>query len=176
MGLATFTSSLSGRTEVYVRHSRGDSPKVVGERHLSRTGPNAVAADGKEFSLWDLTGVYAVPTLYEAEDRRPSSTFRDQHSAMAALHSSIGFDVSTNGRRFRSDCDITGKIRNRIDSRIGSRTEAQSRQAQCLHHGPPAALLRKDSPSVSIRWALCNKLSRMLSARSGVVRVNRSGR
>ena len=102
-----FTSNESGRTELYVQaFEPGESPRLVGERHLvSRQGASCLrwARNGKE--LFYLAGdgqLYAVPITLSPRLRiaEPALLFSISTEARAALHSSVGFDVSADGRRF----------------------------------------------------------------------------
>jgi Tol biopolymer transport system component/DNA-binding winged helix-turn-helix (wHTH) protein len=102
-----FTSDESGRTELYVQaFEAGESPRLVGERHLvSRQGASCLrwARNGKE--LFYLAGdgrLYAVPITLSPRlgIAEPAPLFSISTEARAALHSSVGFDVSADGRRF----------------------------------------------------------------------------
>jgi Tol biopolymer transport system component/DNA-binding winged helix-turn-helix (wHTH) protein len=102
-----FTSSESGRIEVYLQAFRGgDSPGVVGERLLvSRNGAEYLrwGRDGKElFYLGSDGRLYAVPITLSVKPKigAPAPLFAISTEAMAALHSSIGFDISADGQRF----------------------------------------------------------------------------
>jgi Tol biopolymer transport system component len=101
-----FTSNESGRTEVYLQaFESGESPRLVGERHLvSRHGAISLrwSRDGKElfYLAWDGR-LYAVPIAFSPKlkigDSAPLFTISTE--ARAALHSSVGFDVSGDGQR-----------------------------------------------------------------------------
>jgi eukaryotic-like serine/threonine-protein kinase len=102
-----FTSDESGRTELYVQAFKsGESPLLVGERHLvSRRGAICLrwARDGKELFYLAADGrLYAVPISLSPKLRiaEPTPLFTISTEARAALHSSVGFDVSADGRRF----------------------------------------------------------------------------
>jgi DNA-binding winged helix-turn-helix (wHTH) protein len=101
-----FTSDESGRSEVYLQaFEAGETPRLVGERHLvSRQGAICLRwrPDGRElfYLAWDGR-LYAVamtlsPTL-KVGDATPLFTISSE--ALAALHSSVGFDVSADGQR-----------------------------------------------------------------------------
>jgi len=102
-----FTSTESGQSEVYLQALEGgDSPRLTAERHLvSKRGATCLrwARNGKElFYLASDGRLYAVaislyPKLKIAE---PAPLFSISTEARAALHSSVGFDVSADGRRF----------------------------------------------------------------------------
>ena len=102
-----FTSDESGRTELYVQaFESGESPRLAGERHLvSRRGAICLrwARDGKELFYLAADGrLYAVPITLSPKLRiaEPTPLFTISTEARAALHSSVGFDVSADGRRF----------------------------------------------------------------------------
>jgi hypothetical protein len=84
----------------------GESPLLVGERHLvSRRGAICLrwARDGKELFYLAADGrLYAVPITLSPKLRiaEPTPLFTISTEARAALHSSVGFDVSADGRRF----------------------------------------------------------------------------
>ena len=101
-----FTSDESGRTELYVQaFEGGESPRLTGERHLvSRHGAICLrwTRDGKElfYLAWDGR-LYAVPITLSPKLKiaEPAPLFTIGMEARAALHSSIGFDVSADGQR-----------------------------------------------------------------------------
>jgi dipeptidyl aminopeptidase/acylaminoacyl peptidase len=84
----------------------GELPHLVGERHLvSRRGAVCLrwARDGKELFYLAADGrLYAVPITLSPQLRFGEATplFTISTEARAALHSSVGFDVSADGRRF----------------------------------------------------------------------------
>jgi dipeptidyl aminopeptidase/acylaminoacyl peptidase len=101
-----FTSNESGHTEVYLQaFEAGDSPRLVGDRHLvSRRGAQAIRwrRDGNE--LFYLAGngrLHAVPITLTPKLKigEPAALFAISTEARAALHSSLGFDVSVDGQR-----------------------------------------------------------------------------
>src|SRR6266852_7100485 len=102
-----FTSDESGRTEVYVQaFEAGKTPRLVGERHLvSKQGAICLRwrRDGKElfYLAWDGQ-VYAVPISLSPQLKvgEAAPLFTIGAEARAALHSSVGFDVSADGQRF----------------------------------------------------------------------------
>jgi eukaryotic-like serine/threonine-protein kinase len=101
-----FTSDESGRTEVYVQSfEAGETPRLVGERHLvSRHGAICLRwrRDGKElfYLAWDGR-LYAVPITLSPglKIAPPAPLFTISTEARAALHSTVGFDVSADGQR-----------------------------------------------------------------------------
>jgi serine/threonine-protein kinase len=102
-----FTSSESGRPELYLQaFQSGETPAVTGERYLiSRTGASAVRwrRDGRELFYLDSDGrVQAVPVRLSPKpqfgDAAPLFTISTE--ARAAIHSTVGFDVSADGSRF----------------------------------------------------------------------------
>ena len=102
-----FTSNESGRTEVYIQaFAAGEIPKLVGESQVvSNRGAICIRwrPDGKElfYLAWDGR-VYAVPITLspklQAGEAVPLFTIGTE--ARAALHSSVGFDVSPDGQAF----------------------------------------------------------------------------
>jgi eukaryotic-like serine/threonine-protein kinase len=94
----TFTSSESGRSEVYVQafESTG-TPRVTGERHLvTRSGAQTLRwrRDGKELFYLALDGrVYAVPARLSPKPEFGHATplFTISVEARAAIHSILGF-------------------------------------------------------------------------------------
>lgn len=101
------TSNESGQTELYLQaFEGGETPRVTGERHLiSRHGALVVRwrRDGKELFYLGLDGnVYAVPMTLGRDVRfgSPTPLFPISIEARAAIHSLVGFDVSTDGQRF----------------------------------------------------------------------------
>jgi Tol biopolymer transport system component/DNA-binding winged helix-turn-helix (wHTH) protein len=101
-----FTSDESGQTEVYLQaFEAGESPRLIGERHLvSRRGAICLrwARDGKElFYLASDGRLYAVPIALSPKLKiaDPVPLFTISTEARAALHSSVGFDVSADGQR-----------------------------------------------------------------------------
>jgi dipeptidyl aminopeptidase/acylaminoacyl peptidase len=102
-----FTSNESGRPELYVQAFRSDdTPSVSGERHLvSRSGAQAVRwrRDGRELFYLDFEGrVQAVPVVLSPKPQFGPATalFTITTEARAAIHSTLGFDVSADGKRF----------------------------------------------------------------------------
>ncbi len=101
-----FTSNESGRSEVYLQAFEADGrPRVVGPRHLvSQHGALALRwrRDGRElfYLAWDGK-VYAVPIALSPKLKisEPVPLFSIGTEARAALHSLVGFDVSTDGQR-----------------------------------------------------------------------------
>jgi hypothetical protein len=84
----------------------GETPRLVGERHpVSRQGAICLRwrRDGRElfYLAWDGR-VYAVPIAVSPKLKlgEPAPLFTVSTEAQAALHSSIGFDVSLDGQRF----------------------------------------------------------------------------
>jgi eukaryotic-like serine/threonine-protein kinase len=102
-----FTSNESSRPELYVQaFQSGDSPSVIGERHLvSSAGALAVRwrRDGRELFYLDFDGrVQAVPVRLSTKPEFGPATalFTITTAARAAIHSVLGFDVSADGNRF----------------------------------------------------------------------------
>lgn len=102
-----FTSDESGRTELYVQaFESGESPHLTGERHLvSKNGAIALRwrRDARElFFLSSNSRVYAVPIVLSPLPKigEAVSLFAISLEARSALHSPMGFDVSTDGQRF----------------------------------------------------------------------------
>lgn len=100
------TSDESGRTELYVQaFESGESPRLIGERYLvSRNGAISLrwARNGKElFYLASDGRLYAVPITFSPKLKiaEPTPLFTISTEARAALHSSVGFDVSADGQR-----------------------------------------------------------------------------
>jgi Tol biopolymer transport system component/DNA-binding winged helix-turn-helix (wHTH) protein len=105
-GWLAFTSDESGQAEVYVQaFEAGESPRLVGERHLvSRRGAICLrwARDGKELLYLASDGrLYSVPIALSPrlQITEPVPLFTISTEARAALHSSVGFDVSADGRQ-----------------------------------------------------------------------------
>ena len=103
----TFTSDESGRTELYVQaFEAGEAPHLTGERHLvSKNGAVALRwrRDGRElFFLSSNSRVYAVPIVLSPLPKigEAVSLFAISLEARSALHSPMGFDVSTDGQQF----------------------------------------------------------------------------
>jgi eukaryotic-like serine/threonine-protein kinase len=103
----TFTSTESGRAEVYVQAFESTGvPRVTGERHLvTRSGAQALRwrRDGKELFYLAFDGrVYAVSTKLSRKPEFGPATplFTISTEARAAIHSVLGFDVSPDGERF----------------------------------------------------------------------------
>ena len=102
-----FTSNESGRPEVYVQAFRsGDEPAMTGGRHLvSRAGALALRwrRDAKELFYLAFDGrVNAVPVRLSPKPAFGPATalFTISTEARAAIHSVLGFDVSSDGGRF----------------------------------------------------------------------------
>jgi eukaryotic-like serine/threonine-protein kinase len=102
-----FTSDESGRTELYVQaFEAGEAPRLTGERHLvSRNGAIALRwrRDAKAlFFLSSNSWVYAAPIVLSPLPNigEAVSLFAISLEARSALHSPMGFDVSTDGQRF----------------------------------------------------------------------------
>ena len=101
-----FTSNESGRTEVYVQaFEASESPRLTGARHLvSRHGAIALRwrRDGKElfYLAWDGR-LYATPISLSPKPRvgEPVPLFSISTEARAAMHSTVGFDVSADGQQ-----------------------------------------------------------------------------
>jgi eukaryotic-like serine/threonine-protein kinase len=102
-----FTSNESGRTEVYLQaFEASDPPKVAGERYLvSRSGALMFRwrRDARELFYLAYDGrVHAVPVRLGAKPEFGAATplFTISTEARAAIHSIVGFDVSSDGQRF----------------------------------------------------------------------------
>ena len=102
-----FTSSESGRSEVYIQAFQATgAPSMVGERYLvSRAGALALRwrRDGRELFYLGFDGrVQAVPVKLSPKPEFGPATplFAISTEARAAIHSTLGFDVSADGRRF----------------------------------------------------------------------------
>ena len=101
-----FTSNDSGRAEVYLQaFESGESPRLLGERHLvSKQGAVCLrwSRDGRElfYLAWDGR-LYAVPITLSPKLKiaEPAPLFTISTEARAAVHSSLGFDVSADGQR-----------------------------------------------------------------------------
>ncbi|MBC8166729.1 MAG: PD40 domain-containing protein [Bryobacteraceae bacterium] len=102
-----FTSNESGRAEVYMQaFEAGNSPKVVGERFIvSRHGAASLRwrRDGKELFCVGADGrLYAIPVELSQPPKigTPVPLFDISLQARGAIHAPLGFDVSSDGRRF----------------------------------------------------------------------------
>jgi eukaryotic-like serine/threonine-protein kinase len=102
-----FTSDESGRTELYVQaFESGDKPLLRGQRHLvSQQGAICLrwSRDGKELFYLGRDGrVFSVRMTLSPELKieTPTALFTISTEARSALHSSVGFDVSADGREF----------------------------------------------------------------------------
>jgi dipeptidyl aminopeptidase/acylaminoacyl peptidase len=102
-----FTSNESGQTEVYLqRFEAGDSPRLVGERHLvSRQGAISLRwrRDGAELFYLAFDGrLYASPIRFSPTLKisAPARLFTVSTEARAAMHTLAGFDVSPDGKQF----------------------------------------------------------------------------
>jgi eukaryotic-like serine/threonine-protein kinase len=102
-----FTSNESGRTEVYIQgFAAGEAPRLIGgSRVVSNRGAICIRwrHDGKELFYLGWDGrVYGVPITLspklQAGEAVPLFTIGTE--ARAALHSSVGFDVSPDGQAF----------------------------------------------------------------------------
>lgn len=102
-----FTSNESGQPEVYIQAFQAtDAPKMIGERFLvSRAGAQALRwrRDGKELFYLGFDGRgHGVPIKLSSKPEIGQATplFSINIEARAAIHSFLGFDVSTDGARF----------------------------------------------------------------------------
>jgi DNA-binding winged helix-turn-helix (wHTH) protein len=103
----TFTSNESGRPEVYVQaFDAQGTPRVTGDRHLvTRSGAQALRwrRDGKELFYLALDGrVYAIPAKLSPKPEFGPEVplFAIALEARSAIHTVLGFDVSSDGKRF----------------------------------------------------------------------------
>lgn len=102
-----FTSNESGNPEIYVqRFEGGDPPILTGERsRVTRNGAQTIRwrSDGKEMFYLALDGkVHAIPVSLAEKPTfgEPTALFTVSTGARAAIHATIGFDVSADGQRF----------------------------------------------------------------------------
>ncbi len=101
-----FISNESGQAEVYMQaFEAGESPRLVGERLLvSKRGASNLRwrRDGKELFYLAFDGrLYVVPIALGPKPKigKPSALFSIGMEARAAVHGSLGFDVSHDGQR-----------------------------------------------------------------------------
>lgn len=102
-----FTSNETGQAELYLQSFvSGESPTVSGKRHLvSRSGAVALRwrRDGKELFYLRFDGkVFGVPLRLSTRPTigKPMPLFTIENEARSAIHSVLGFDVSSDGQRF----------------------------------------------------------------------------
>ncbi|GEM_PF-1409884 len=102
-----FTSNESGRVEIYLQAVEiGESIRVTGPRYpVSKNGAQALRWRGDTKELYYLafdSRVYAVPLRLGATVTAGPAVplFSISTEARAAIHETLGFDVSADGKRF----------------------------------------------------------------------------